>query len=112
MFCLSLLGPEFTFFLALGQLISARTSLKALQDLGCNDWTLKHAFYADMGGFVFQPRGWKAFPINAKQLLYLLHRRYVETPHIPRALLDDRDKSDGLARFVESLSIQCFGSDR
>lgn len=104
MFCLSILGPEFIFMLALGQHFSARASVKAFHRLGYHDWTLKHAFYADVGGFIFEPCDWKAFPINAKQLLYLVERGYVHYPALDKTVLDDKDKSDGLARSVESRS--------
>lgn len=55
MFCLSLLGPEFIFMLALGQYVSARASVQAFHTLDHKDWTLKHAFYADMGASSSNP---------------------------------------------------------
>src|ERR1700761_339110 len=77
MFCLSILGPEFVFMLALGQYMRADASVKLFHDKGFRDWTIKQGFYAEMGGFVLKPRGWKQFPINAKQLLYLVERGLV-----------------------------------
>lgn len=113
MFCLSMAGPEFIFVLAFGQLMSARAILPKLREFGCKDWTLKHAFYADMGGFVFKPKHWKAFPINAKQLVYLLERKYLTPPVLPLEELDDRDKSDGLARSAQiSAQAACLKPDR
>jgi hypothetical protein len=100
MFCLSMLGPEFIFIIALRQYMSARTLLQKFRNLGLAHWTLKHAFYADMGGFVFKPKGWSSFPVNGVQLVYLIQKRYVNVPEVPQSLLDDRDKSDGLARSV------------
>lgn len=103
MFCLSLLGPEFIFMLALGQYVSARASVQAFHTLDHKDWTLKHAFYADMGGIIFQPNGWKSFPINAAQLHYLVEKKYVDYPQIAKSEIDDKDKSDGLTRSVKDI---------
>jgi len=100
MFCLSLLGPEFVFMLALGQYMRADASIKLYHDKGFRDWTIKQGFYADMGGFVLKPRGWKQFPINAKQLLYLIECGHIRYPETKVSQINDRNKSDGLARCV------------
>lgn len=101
MFCLSMLGPEFIVMLALGQYVPARASVKAFHALDHKDWTSKHAFYADMGGIIFQPHDWKSFPINAAQLQYLVEKKYVDYPQIAKSEIDDKDKSDGLTRPVK-----------
>jgi hypothetical protein len=98
MFCMSMLGPEFVFILALRQFTSARELLEDFHKLGFTNWTLKHAFYTDMGGFVFKPKDWNSFPVNGVQLLYLARKGYVTIPDIPESSLDDKDKSDSLAR--------------
>ncbi|KIX08317.1 uncharacterized protein Z518_02973 [Rhinocladiella mackenziei CBS 650.93] len=108
MFCLSMLGPEFIFMLALGQYMRAHASMKSFHDKGYKDWTTMHAFYADMGGFILQTRDWKPFPVDAKQLFYLIERGYVRYPEINKAMIDDKNKSDGLARFITSCQIIWF----
>ncbi|EXJ55963.1 hypothetical protein A1O7_08894 [Cladophialophora yegresii CBS 114405] len=108
LFCLSMLGPEFVFMLALGQYMRADASVKLYHDKGYRDWTIKHGFYADMGGFVLQPHGWKQFPIDAKQLLYLIERGHIRYPDTKVAQINDRNKSDGLARFVTTCQIVWF----
>jgi hypothetical protein len=47
---LGLLGPEFLVVLAAGQWRSARRSVNMFHDEGYKDWTIRHAFLADMGG--------------------------------------------------------------
>ncbi|KAJ4520088.1 hypothetical protein HRR75_001951 [Exophiala dermatitidis] len=108
MFCFSMLGPEFIFLLAFGQYVSARVSRKAFHEIGYTDWTVRHGFYADMGGFVFEPRNWKPFPVNAKQLFYLVEHGYINYPDINKSLIDDMDKYDGLSRFVTACQIIWF----
>ena len=144
MFCLSMLGPEFVFMLALGQHTSAAGSVKLYHEKGFTDWTMKRklscaprsvpaetecfvtkaapsvlssllppdcpgtgsnvyadGFFADMGGFFLQPRGWKSFPINSKQLLYLIKCGHLRYPKTSVAQINDRNKSDDLARYVK-----------
>lgn len=97
---LTLSGPELIFMLAFGQYLSARRSVKSFADLGYKEWTLTHAFYADMGGIVIQPRGWKAFPVNAEQVYYLVSRGYMRLPQLSREQIRARAKLDRLARSV------------
>lgn len=46
-------------------------------------WSIRHAFYANMGGFVFHARQSAPFPINGKQLYWLIKQGYVQYPNIP-----------------------------
>lgn len=95
---LTLLGPELVFLLAFTQYQCAAESVKLFKDLGHDDWTLTHGFYADMGGIHLQPPGWKRFPVSAKQLYHLVHRGYIDFPKIPVADIKARGKTDGLAK--------------
>ncbi|KAJ5737058.1 uncharacterized protein N7483_002183 [Penicillium malachiteum] len=64
-------------------------------------WTMTHAFFADMGGFLLDGPGIDIpFPIDAEQLLFLVEKGYVEYPSLSREDIEDRNKSDGLARFI------------
>lgn len=106
---LSFLGPEFTFQLAIGQWCSARRSVELFQRTGYSGWTMTHAFFADMGGFELQtqlsPRNrvdWKPFPVNAKQLHYLVHNGYIpySSIMIDKKAIADRNKVDGQLRAI------------
>lgn len=46
-----------------------------------------------------------AFPVDAKQLLYLITNGYITQPTISKADIEDRNKADGLARFDDPVSI-------
>ena len=59
---------------------------------------MKHAFFADMGGFLLQTTDEVPFPIDAKQLYYLLANDYLEYPSIDLVEIDDKNKTDGFAR--------------
>lgn len=94
------LGPEFILQLALGQWISATRSKKQFHDAGFYSWTMNHAFFADMGGFVLKPPDWVPFPLNAKQMHYLVVRGHLGYPTLTRAEIKDKNKVDGLLRLI------------
>ncbi|KAF2843515.1 hypothetical protein M501DRAFT_925039 [Patellaria atrata CBS 101060] len=108
MFCLGLLGPEFIFMMALGQYMEARASENAFKRSGYQNWTIKHSFFADMGGVFLQPRDWKSFPVDAKQIHYLIERGYLTCLPINEAMIDDKNKADGLARFITTFQMLWF----
>jgi len=105
MFCLGVLGPDFVLLLAVGQYCSAKASEKAFARSKIKGWTLKHAFFADMGGIHLElPNHYpelKSFPINAKQLHFMVANEYIPFPsQITEAVIDDKNKYDGLSRYV------------
>ncbi|KAH8594340.1 hypothetical protein B0O99DRAFT_652886 [Bisporella sp. PMI_857] len=94
------LGPEFTFQLALGEWASARQSVNDFHASGLSHWSMKHAFFADSGGFFLCTPDFKPIPIDAKQLLYLVNRKYIECPMLSKKMIDDKNKMDVLLRFL------------
>jgi len=116
---LAFLGPEFLFQIALGQYLSARNSVKLFRDTRKKDWpvwTITHAFYADMGGFTLRtkpfpgyPEGWKEFPVDAKQIHYLLTRGHInEFPKISEKYIQDKNKVDDVLRIFTGIQIVWF----
>jgi len=78
--CLGVVGPEFFFALALGQCDSARLSVEQFRSTGYSRWTIRHAFFADMGAFVLQMPDFPAFPLDEKQLHYLIKNQRITYP--------------------------------
>jgi hypothetical protein len=109
-FCEGMIGPEFVFQTALGEWASARRSVRAFQDSGYLQWSISHAFFADMGGYHLHPRDFVPFPLNAKQLHYLVERGYVDFSHVEIGAehIDDKNKSDGLSRLIIVFQILWF----
>lgn len=65
------------------------------------EWTLTHAFFANMGGFLLETPDYKdGFPINGEQLYYLIKHKFVEFPVIEKSEIDDRSRVDGLSKSV------------
>jgi hypothetical protein len=63
------------------------------------EWTLTHAFFADMGGFVLEASDLPyPVPLDAEQIFYLVKNKFIDYPTIDREEIMDKNKSDGLAR--------------
>lgn len=110
MACLGIIGPEFIFQLALGQWGSARRSVQDFRRMGHDQWTMRHAFLADMGGFVLHPPDFVEFVLDAKQLQYLVAKGYVPYSAIAldTAVIKDKNKRDGLGRLITVTQILWF----
>ncbi|KAK5723957.1 hypothetical protein LTR17_013799 [Elasticomyces elasticus] len=99
---LAVLAPELPMLFACGQYASAKRSLHDFRQAGYSEqqWTLPHAFYADMGGFILQPSHSEPFPITAKQLHYLVLKGYVPLPRLSDKEILDKSKADNIAKFL------------
>ena len=107
---LGLLGPEFLVILAGGQWQSARRSVRMFHAEGYKDWTIRHAFFTDMGGFLLQTSDFPPIPIDARQLYYLVKKGHLEYPLITEESIDDRNKADGLTRYHHLQTILLYVS--
>jgi len=112
-FCEAVLGPEFIFQTSLGQWASARRSVSSFAASGLQGWTMKHGFFADMGGYVLDPPDFPPFPLNAKQLHYLVTRGYIDyaVVAITPDTIDDKNKSDEMARIITMIQVLWFVID-
>ena len=109
---LTFIGPEFIFQLAFGQWCSACQSVKTFRQSGYQGWSMKHAFLANMGGFVLHPRlsateHWHTFPLDAEQVHYLVRRGYIpySAVLIDSEVIEDKNKVDGLLRLLTVCQI-------
>lgn len=71
-----------------------------MHSLGYEGWTIVHAFYADMGGFLVHPPDCTPFPVTAKQVHYLVQQRYLPIPKITKKEIWDKSKADMFAKIV------------
>jgi hypothetical protein len=105
---LGILGPEFIVQAALGQWISAKQSVKLFKASGHHQWTMKHAFFADMGGIMLHTPDFPLFPIDAKQTHYLVAKKHIQCPRVTKKDIQDRDKVDVLLRILIVCQISWF----
>ena len=111
---LAITGPEFVLTAASGQWGRARDSVKAFRRSGYPNWSIRHAFFADMGGFWFAPHGHNGFPITSVQLHWLVTKGCLEYPQISQRDRWDKSKQDTVAKLITCFQIsflvlQCVG---
>ena len=101
-------APEAIFQVALGQWLSANDSKKLFHGSGYSDWTLRHSFFVDMGGLHLRCPDHSSFPINSRQLHYLITRGYATYPSIKENQIRDRNKVDGTLRLITLIQTLFF----
>lgn len=115
---LAIAGPEFVLTYASGQWGTASDSVRDFHSLGHRDWTLRHGFFADMGGFLLVPPkdtpSCTPFPITAKHLHWLVKNDYLPYPETTTLEIRDKSKQDTLAKIITCFQIgylilQCVG---
>ena len=99
---LGILGPEFVVQSALGQWTSACHSVWQFKLLGHPEWTMTHAFFADMGGFILHTKDWIPFPLDARQVHYLVAEGYIpySSVAISKQEIVDKNKNDAIVRII------------
>jgi hypothetical protein len=108
---LGIIGPEFVLTYAAGQWSRAKWSVIAFHDEH-PEWHMRHAFFADMGGFVLHTHDGTTFPVNALQLHWLVRHKYIDFPNITRREVWDKSKQDTFTKVITAfqvgyLVIQC-----
>ncbi|CAG8907127.1 unnamed protein product [Penicillium egyptiacum] len=98
----AIVSPGLVLSVAIGQYASAWRSVKHFRKLRIKEdrWSLRHGFYADMGGMLLQPKDSTRFLVNSRQLAYLVEKQYLECPQIMQSEIWDKSKTDTLARVL------------
>ncbi|CAN9110090.1 unnamed protein product [Alternaria alternata] len=96
----AIVGPEIVLAVAIGQYASARRSKKRFHRLGYKNWTIRHGFFADMGGILLQPKESSPFVVNGRQLAYLVEKEYIKCPDITAEEIWDKSKADTLGKLI------------
>lgn len=71
-------------------------------------WTMKEAYFAEMGGFRLRTSDFAAFPLDAKQVHYLVSNGYMNLPTLDERVIEDKNKVDGLLRAITLCQISWF----
>ena len=93
----TLFWPEITLGVAFEQWESASQCVEDFSKANYPQWTMRHAFFADMGGFMLQSPDFPPFPVDGQQLLYLVQHDYIPYPNVDVESLWDKNKADGFA---------------
>ena len=109
------MGPEYLLGFALGEWQSAHASVANLKQLRKDDkWTLKHAFFADMGGFMLQTSDDVKFFLDTKHIHWLLEHNIISKAEFEKRFLldpktiDNRNKSDIFVRVIAVIQAMWF----
>ncbi|KAL9589377.1 MAG: hypothetical protein Q9203_001842 [Teloschistes exilis] len=127
---LGILGPEIILEMAMNQWVRAR---QCVRDFNSEDleqsqtysqdhqrgnatekgsakevWTMKMAFFVDMGGLRLQTRNCEPFPLDARQPLYLVRKGHIQQPVFKPRMIDDENKVDVLLRAIILCQISWF----
>ncbi|PQE05785.1 Major facilitator superfamily domain general substrate transporter protein [Rutstroemia sp. NJR-2017a BVV2] len=111
---LCILGPDFLLLLTIRQWESARKSCLNFQQRGIRNWSMTHAFYADMGGFVIRTKDGVTWPLDANEIIYLIDEEWIKEPVISTQLvldkreIDDKNKKNALVRIYAIVQILWF----
>jgi hypothetical protein len=97
---LAIIAPELVLSVAIGQFASARRSIRRFGRLGYSTWTLRHGFFADMGGVLLHPPDSSPFVVNSRQLAYLVQYGYLQYPQLTSEEIWDKSKADTFARIL------------
>ena len=112
-----LLIPDLVSYLALGQYESARKSVKAFRRSGYDEWSMKHAFFADMGGFWLTTADDVSWPLDATQLHYLIaegwlnRQTVVKQVMLGKDVIEDKNKVNSFLRLVTIAQTLWFVSN-
>lgn len=106
--------PEVSAAFAQQQWISAYQSVSDFSQAGYSQWSFRHAFFADMGGFMLVCPDYVPFPVDAHHIYYLVTHGFMVFPDIEKKAIWDKNKADGFARLLTSIQVcgfalQCLG---
>jgi hypothetical protein len=101
---LGIIGPEFVLTYAAVQWSRAKWSVIAFRDEH-QEWHLRHAFFADMGGFVLHTHHGTVVPVNALQLRWLVRHNYIDFPNITRREVWDKSKQDTFTKVITAFQV-------
>lgn len=104
----TLFAPEFILALAAGQRANARRTIDAMRSMGYANWTIRHSFYANMGGFILQPRDSMPFPIHGIHLAWLIKEGYLPVPEITEEEIFDKSKANLLNKVLVCIQTGWF----
>ncbi len=93
-------GPEFVLTYASAQWGKAQASVNDFKASNYQEWTMRHAFFADMKGFLLHTPDSNPFPITAKHVHWLVTHDYLDMPDTTVKENNDKSKQDTIAKIV------------
>lgn len=108
---LVILFPEVLVGTAAEQWLEARQAAREFSRLGYSKWTIRHSFFAGMGGILVQPGNNPPFAVDAQQLAYLVYHKFLDMSTLDMLSQDDilaYNKADTLTRVAAGIQMAWF----
>lgn len=110
---ITILGPEILLMFAAGQWATADRFVQKFRLCGYTGWTMRHAFFAEMGGFIVETDGDSRFAVNNAHICYLVTHGHMDFPNVDEERIKDQNKADDFARAITIWQVlwfclQCF----
>ena len=87
------------------EFLAAKHNLARFQ---VSPWTMRHAFFADMGGILLSFPDHSVFPVDGHQLVYLVKNGHLDYPEIRSKTIWDKNKANICARVLTLMQILWF----
>jgi hypothetical protein len=102
---LSIIFPEFLVIVSLSDWWLARLDIKMMHEHGYTNWTMTHAFFANMGGLVLENRDYGRTPLAGRPLLMLLRGNHIALPSLTKEDIEDKSKADQFVKVIVGVQI-------
>jgi len=89
---LAVFFPEVITAIGAEQWASALQCVEDMEKLGYKEWTIRHAFFANMGELMLETPDFPKFPVDGQQLEYLLQKKYLPFPTVAEKQFGTRTK--------------------
>ncbi|KAG6374701.1 hypothetical protein JVT61DRAFT_4070 [Boletus reticuloceps] len=103
----SFVAPEVIVAWAAADWKGARERVIEFRDEGY-EWSMKHSFFAEMGGFVYRDDKGHSRTIDSREFLKLCKANEIANPIITAKHIKGRSKSDALGKMILSLQLFWF----
>ncbi len=101
-------APELLTALALIEYLSARWNTQAMHRIGWKRWTAKHAFFADMGGYVLDYHDDKCMLVTSKEILWLAENKMLGPVGLDSSNIDNVASENAFQKIVTSIQLAWF----
>ena len=115
--CLALCAiaaPEWLAAVARAEYMVARSNKQKMHKRGFRHWTLKHAFFADMGGYLLEYDVEKRVLATSKEIEWLAKKGLLNPAEMKASDIDDLSTENVLQRTILTIqlvwfTLQCLG---
>ncbi|KIW27823.1 uncharacterized protein PV07_07526 [Cladophialophora immunda] len=111
---LTVFAPEFTCLWGIHEYIFARIQARTMQHHGFGWWTMKHSFFASMGGYLLEYQNEGQIIVRSEEILWLATEKLLVLPEIKCSEIDGLASEDTFQKAITAVqlfwfALQCIG---